>query len=121
MSQSGETEGSTAREGGRHSCVINDDATQTRCDDDGKDAIDKAGVGRAAETTTTGHAAAPSTGPKQTRDGAAQTTGRWHCWSGTSTGLSGGVALTFFLLTFLRMRDICKIISVQRKDKAFIV
>ncbi|KAK2192842.1 hypothetical protein NP493_21g01035 [Ridgeia piscesae] len=26
-----------------------------------------------------------------------------------------------FRLTFLRMRDICKIINVQRKDKAFMV
>ena len=38
-----------------------------------------------------------------------------------------GVALTFFRssktfrLTFLRMRDICKIINVQRNVKAFIV
>ena len=39
----------------------------------------------------------------------------------------GGVALTFFpalktfQLTFLRMRDKCKIIDVQRKDNAFMV
>ena len=30
-------------------------------------------------------------------------------------------ALKTFRLTFLRMRDICKIINVQRKDKAFMV
>ncbi len=30
-------------------------------------------------------------------------------------------ALETFRLTFLRMRDICKIINVQRKDKAFMV
>ena len=89
MSQSGETEGSTTREGGCDSCVIDDDAAQTRCDDGGKDAIDKTGVGRAAETTATGHAAAPSTGPEQTRHGATQTTGRWQCCSETNTGLGG--------------------------------
>ena len=30
-------------------------------------------------------------------------------------------ALKPFRLTFLRMRDICKIINVQRKDQAFMV
>ena len=30
------------------------------------------------------------------------------------------VALTFFRLTFLRMRNTCKIINVQRKDKVFV-
>ena len=44
-----------------------------------------------------------------------------------SRSRADGVALTFFRalktfrLTFLRMRDICKIINVQRKDKAFMV
>jgi len=43
------------------------------------------------------------------------------------TVMIADVALTFFRslktsqLTFLRMRDICKIVNVQRKDKAFMV